>query len=124
MGVPIIPTTLASNVKTDTLHEISAFGNQWQTVILKPTVGLGGSHAYRVPLHELDNTLTMLGASQPRHEYLIQPFIESVTSEGDMSFILLLYLRQGSEQQYQDTADRHDVDIELKTGKCLLCPIP
>lgn len=85
-GVPIIPTFLEANVDTGALQKMF-FDKQWQSVILKPTVGLGGSHSYRVPLNELDNTLTTLRASQPRHEYLIQPFIEDIVTEGEWSFI-------------------------------------
>lgn len=85
-GAPIIPTYLASNAEMGALHKMFV-DKQWQTVILKPTVGLGGSHSYRVPLHELDNTLTALRISQPRHQYLIQPFIETIITEGEWSFV-------------------------------------
>lgn len=85
-GVPIIPTYLASHVEMGELHKMFV-ENQWQTVILKPTVGLGGSHSYQVPLHELDKTLVMLRTSQPGHEYLIQPFIKEVVTEGEWSFV-------------------------------------
>ncbi len=85
-GVPIIPTYLSSHVELDTLHKLFV-ENQWQTVILKPTVGLGGSNTHRVPLDQLENTLTELRASQPLSEYLIQPFIENIVTEGEWSFI-------------------------------------
>jgi len=85
-GLPIIPTYLASNVEAGTLHKMFV-DKGWQTVILKPTVGLGGSYSHRVPLDELEDTLTRLRASQPRHQYLIQPFIEDVVTEGEWSFI-------------------------------------
>lgn len=84
--VPIIPTYLASNVEAGTLHDVFA-AKQWRTIVLKPSVGLGGSYSYRVPLEELGNTLTSLKSSQPDREYLIQPFIESIVSEGEWSFI-------------------------------------
>jgi glutathione synthase/RimK-type ligase-like ATP-grasp enzyme len=85
-GVPIIPTYLASHVEMGALHKMFV-ENQWQTVILKPTVGLGGSHSYQIPLHKLDRTLTMLRTSQPGHEYLIQPFIQEIVTEGEWSFV-------------------------------------
>ena len=85
-GAPIIPTYLSSHVELDTLHKLFV-ENQWQTVILKPTVGLGGSNTYRVPLDQLENKLTELQASQPLSEYLIQPFIENIITEGEWSFI-------------------------------------
>lgn len=85
-GVKIIPTFLASSAGTDTLYKMFV-ERQWKTVILKPSIGLGGSHSHRVPLHELDNTLKVLSVSQPHQEYLIQPFIEEIVSEGEWSFV-------------------------------------
>ncbi len=85
-GVPIIPTYLASEIEGGTLSRIFV-DKGWQAVILKPTVGLGGSYSQRVPSEELTSTLTALRDNQPRHEYLIQPFIEDVVREGEWSFV-------------------------------------
>jgi glutathione synthase/RimK-type ligase-like ATP-grasp enzyme len=85
-GVPIIPTILASDLKHDPFHKTFA-EHPADSVILKPTIGLGGSHSYRVSVNDLRNTLLSLQASQSQHEYLIQPFIESVVSEGEWSFV-------------------------------------
>ncbi len=85
-GVPIIPTILASEANAGTVQRL--FGDhQGQTVILKPTIGLGASHSQRVPLDELGAALMELRASQPQREYLVQPFIETILSEGEWSFI-------------------------------------
>jgi len=48
---------------------------------------LGGSNSYRISLEKLESTLTKLRADQPRSEYLIQPFIENIISEGEWSFV-------------------------------------
>ena len=85
-GVPIIPTVLASTLETESFHNLFA-DKQIQTVILKPTIGLAGSNSHRVAVDNLNKTLTMLRASQPQQEYLIQPFIEDIVSEGEWSFI-------------------------------------
>jgi glutathione synthase/RimK-type ligase-like ATP-grasp enzyme len=85
-GVPILPTVLASRLEfapPDKLFD----NDRPESVILKPTIGLGGSHSYRVPLEKLTSTLASLSASQPQYEFLIQPFMESVVSEGEWSFI-------------------------------------
>jgi len=85
-GVPIIPTYVASNIELGPFQKI--FGErEWQTLILKPTVGLGGSYSHRISLDDLEGTLAGLRASQPHHQYLIQPFVEEVVSEGEWSFI-------------------------------------
>jgi hypothetical protein len=85
-GVQIIPTYTTSQVELDTLHK-RCVENQWQTVILKPTIGLAASNTYRVPLDELENALIKIRTDQPHSEYLIQPFIENIITEGEWSFI-------------------------------------
>lgn len=85
-GVPIIPTYLASHVETDTLHRIFT-DKGWRTAIIKPMVGLAASYTHKVPLDELEGTLRTLKANHSQQEFMIQPFIESVVSEGEWSFI-------------------------------------
>ena len=85
-GVPIIPTYLVSDVETTALQRMF-LEKGWKTVILKPTVGLGGSYSQRVPLDGLTESLEELASGQPTREYLIQPFIEDVVSEGEWSYI-------------------------------------
>ena len=84
--VPIIPTILASSVPIDELHRMLA-GQQAQIVVLKPTIGLGAAHSHRIPVDELQDTLTKLRASSPNQEYLVQPFIVDILTEGEWSFI-------------------------------------
>lgn len=104
-GVPIIPTVLASNPEPG-IVDLSA-GKQAQTVIVKPTIGLGASHSLRVPLAELDHALNILRAEQPQHEYLIQPFIEDILTEGEWSFVFFhgqlshVLLKQAASDDYR-----------------------
>ncbi len=84
-GVPVIPTYAAATA--DAALRQTFLDRQWHDVILKPTVGLGAANTYRIPLDELDATLARLHGEQPRHDYLIQPFIDSVVTEGEWSFI-------------------------------------
>jgi hypothetical protein len=85
-GVQIIPTYMTSHVELDTLHKLFV-ENQWQTVILKPAIGLAASNTYRIPLDELENALMKIRTEQPLSEYLIQPFIENIITQGEWSFI-------------------------------------
>ena len=85
-GAPIIPTCLTSNVEASELHRLCA-DELWHTVVIKPRVGLGGSDCHHVALDELDNTLAQLRARQPHQDYLIQPFIDTVVTEGEWSFV-------------------------------------
>ncbi|HJX81592.1 MAG TPA: hypothetical protein VJ248_06145 [Candidatus Udaeobacter sp.] len=85
-GVQIIPTFMASHVEPGTLHKLFV-ENQWKTVILKPAIGLAASNTYRISLDKLEGTLLELRTLQPSSEYLIQPFIETIITEGEWSFI-------------------------------------
>jgi len=85
-GVPIIPTFPATTPDIDKLQRTFT-ERQWHTVVLKPTVGLGAAHVRRVPLTELESALADLDAGQPRPDYVIQPFIEDVITEGEWSFV-------------------------------------
>jgi hypothetical protein len=85
-GIPIIPTCLGSSLERDGLKNLFA-GRRAETAVLKPTVGLGASHSYRVPFDGIAGKLAELKASQPGREYLVQPFIEDVLTEGEWSFI-------------------------------------
>lgn len=84
-GVPIIPTYPASMDRVE-LHRALA-ENGWQTVVVKPTVGLGASYVHRVPRDELETTLARLNGDPPERSYLIQPFIDDVVTEGEWSFV-------------------------------------
>lgn len=85
-GIPIIPTALLSDVKQESLEHLFP-GLSLESVVLKPTIGLGGSHSVRVPVQGLEDRLATIITEPPQHEYLIQPFIESVISEGEWSFV-------------------------------------
>jgi glutathione synthase/RimK-type ligase-like ATP-grasp enzyme len=85
-GVPIIPTLLASTVDSDAIRKRFP-SRQVDSVILKPTVGLAGSYIYRVSLDELNDKLMALRNEDADREYLLQPFIEDVITEGEWSFI-------------------------------------
>lgn len=85
-GVSIVPTHLVSGFDPGTLQKMFEEG-EWESAILKPTLGGGGANSYRVSSNELDGTLKKLAAQKPRRTYLLQPFIDSIITEGEWSFI-------------------------------------
>lgn len=85
-GVPVIPTHLASSVEPEALAGLFGTGKT-RNVVLKPTIGLGASHSLQIPLDDFRETLATLKVSQPQYEYLVQPFIETIVTEGEWSFI-------------------------------------
>ena len=85
-NVPIIPTYLASEMREAEARKIFV-ERGWQTVVIKPMVGLAASYTHKVNLDDLENMLRTLQANHPQQGFIVQPFIESVVQEGEWSFI-------------------------------------
>ena len=85
-GAPIVPTLPAAAAETGEAQRLFA-ARQWSTVVLKPAVGLGAAGVRRVPLAELEGTLARLQAEQPGQSYLLQPYLDTVVTEGEWSFV-------------------------------------
>ena len=60
-----------------------------------------------MPFAEFDDTLAKLRVSEPEREYLVQPFIDSIVSEGEWSFIYFnrdlshVLLKKPAENDYR-----------------------
>ena len=80
-GIPIVPTVRAS----------AAIGDLpgWSRVIVKPRVGTGASEVSLVASGEIDATLERLSGAGSLHDYLVQPMVDSVVTEGEWSFIFV-----------------------------------
>lgn len=85
-GAPIIPTYRAADADPAALRETFA-SRGWTQAILKPVIGLGAAHVRRVALDELDAALAGLREEPDGGDYLLQPFLDSVVTEGEWSFI-------------------------------------
>jgi glutathione synthase/RimK-type ligase-like ATP-grasp enzyme len=85
-NLPIIPTYPVSKMGVERIRKIF-IEREWQTAVIKPIVGLAGSHTHMVGLDNLEDMLQMLLTDHPRQEFLVQPFIESIVDEGEWSFI-------------------------------------
>jgi glutathione synthase/RimK-type ligase-like ATP-grasp enzyme len=84
-GVPVVPTVIVGGGDGSGLEAGSLVGSQ--TLVLKPLVGLAGSHLIKVGIEELDSRLAEVTDGDPNRGYLLQPLIESVTTEGEFSFV-------------------------------------
>lgn len=84
--VPTIPTYVASNSDSHTLQDEFA-RRDWRCAILKPTIGVGGVDSYRIDSADLTSTLHELKVRHPGTEYIVQPFVDSVVSQGEWSFV-------------------------------------
>ncbi len=87
-GVPVVPTLRVPTTNPASVESTVA-RKGWGTVVVKPTIGAAGSAVCRISSRDIGRSVEMLAAQNPQHEFLIQPLIESVITEGEWSFIFL-----------------------------------
>jgi len=88
-GVHIAPTQWLSLPKAGSLVEAISSAplvNRW---FLKPTIGASSSNTLRFDLNELDKAQAFLDNLLPAHDFMLQPYLESVETFGEVS---LLYI--------------------------------
>ncbi|MGR0220448.1 ATP-grasp domain-containing protein [Agromyces sp. ZXT2-6] len=82
-GLPFVP--LIRTVTSDpdaAVRAVSAAG--WDELVVKPTVGVGGSGVVRLPAPRLSEHLRTVGDAM-----LVQPFAPAVLEEGEYSFAVI-----------------------------------
>jgi glutathione synthase/RimK-type ligase-like ATP-grasp enzyme len=86
-GVPVVPTTLVPRGARAAERE-AALRDHRGDVVAKPAVGAGSSGALRAAASSAEVT-DHLAALTAVGDALVQPFVESVTSRGELSVVLL-----------------------------------
>jgi glutathione synthase/RimK-type ligase-like ATP-grasp enzyme len=82
-GVPVVPVIRATTTDPDAvLRAVVAAG--WEDLVVKPSVGVGGSGVVRLPAAGLSDHLRSV-----RDEMLVQPFASAVVDEGEYSFVVI-----------------------------------
>ena len=93
-GVSIIHTHFATTLENQDLNTWSGFFELWNTdqIIVKPTVGANSIDTYWIKKSQLPSFLASPPKAQdeaaqkdPRKSWMIQPFIPSVLSQGEVS---------------------------------------
>lgn len=84
-GLRVVPTVLVEEATPDRLKR-AAESRGWKKYVAKPTVSGGALATYRLPEEE-----GKLGEIARAHsnEFIVQPFVPSVLTEGEWSFIFL-----------------------------------
>lgn len=82
-GAPVVPVIRATTSDPDTaVRDVAAAG--WDELVVKPSVGVGGSGVARLPAARLSEHLRSV-----RDEMLVQPFAPAVLDEGEYSFAVI-----------------------------------
>lgn len=86
--VRTVPTVQVSVAEPDDL-ELTVSGRGWKTVVLKPRIGAGSADIHRIPAQQAVRTLEALYAEDPKKEFILQPFIETIATEGEWSYVYI-----------------------------------
>lgn len=82
-GVPTVPTLwVERNAQIDLAPELTERG--WEEAVIKPVVDLGAKNLHRVRADEAQEALATVLA---RQEAMVQPFLPSLQTEGELSLI-------------------------------------
>jgi hypothetical protein len=85
-GAPIVPTVLLMGGSAAALDGICD-AQGWNTVVVKPAVGIGGIGSGRFDVGDPDGQ-THLDELLARGEVLVQPFVAGIAAEGERSVVL------------------------------------
>jgi hypothetical protein len=81
-GVVIVPTIWGNTIDNDLLGNLASLSNE---IIIKPAVSANADDTYRVNTNELQEFIINHGGKFNNREFLIQPFIKAIISEGEYS---------------------------------------
>ncbi|MCC6751641.1 MAG: hypothetical protein IT371_28575 [Deltaproteobacteria bacterium] len=85
-GVPVVPTVwLPAGAPAKLGPLLAAQG--WPAGVLKPVVSAGAWETVRVDAHEVASGQAHLDRLLPGHELMLQPYLDSVAAEGELSAI-------------------------------------
>jgi len=111
-GVPVVPTIwrerLASGELPALIEEIGT-----DEVVIKPVVGLNAHGVFRVNARSARQPSTDLSAHYAEREFMVQPFLSHVISEGEFS---LSYFNGKLSHAILKTPKAHDFRVQEEHG--------
>jgi len=85
-GVPIVPTVWLDQGTAPSLAEIMD-KQGWQGCVFKPVISASGNNTHLVMREHSDDLEELFQFSVSREPHLVQEFVESIKTEGEMSFV-------------------------------------
>jgi glutathione synthase/RimK-type ligase-like ATP-grasp enzyme len=86
-GVPIVPTVWVERGEHLLLDELLA-KQGWEEAVVKPVVDLGARNLSRVPAGDSTGRAALTRTLE-RHDAMVQPFLPSVETQGELSLIYI-----------------------------------
>jgi glutathione synthase/RimK-type ligase-like ATP-grasp enzyme len=83
-GIPVIPTWRLAPGESG----LDRFFEQWPEIVVKPEVSAGGKDTWRVVAADAAKIAKRI-AGLPPQTFLVQPFLRSIQTAGELSFVFL-----------------------------------
>lgn len=85
-GVPIVPTRWLKRDALGSLPELIR-SEGWSRAVIKPTVSANSLSTYLFSPQEAGRVMTSLRQHSEHHEYLVQPYLSEIETDGEWSLI-------------------------------------
>lgn len=87
-NIPIVTSVTLSYSDMDNLENL--FDQlQTQTIVVKPFISASGMNTFKIKLDEVGNYRNIIKNLLLKEDLLVQPFMESIISDGEMSFTVI-----------------------------------
>ncbi|MDX1672333.1 MAG: hypothetical protein R3211_08320 [Balneolaceae bacterium] len=114
-GIPIVPTFRGDNFRSAVPDK---FFEQFNTeeIVIKPVVGANADDTYRLNRNTLHSFLPELKKKFRHREFIVQPFMDRIISEGEYS---LFYFDKKYSHAILKTPKEHDFRVQEEHGGIL-----
>jgi len=119
-GVPILPAaTFSAGAQVDLAAELDRRG--WEEVVIKPAIGLSARRSMRTARERIAEGQAHLDQLLATEDALVQPFVESVLSRGELS---LIYLDGGFSHAVLKRPGQGDWRVQDELGGSVEAALP
>jgi glutathione synthase/RimK-type ligase-like ATP-grasp enzyme len=118
--VNIVPTLWSNALSA---KDVSQYFEHFNTeeIIIKPCISAGAENTYRIHIEEQDSCLPSLLTTFAQKDYMVQPFIPNIITEGEYS---LMYFSGKHSHSILKTPKLGDFRVQEEYGSRLLNVVP
>jgi glutathione synthase/RimK-type ligase-like ATP-grasp enzyme len=111
-GVPVVPTIWRERLAPG---ELPALVEEVGTdeIVIKPVIGLNAHGVFRIDIRRAGQPSVQLNAHYAKREFMVQPFLSHVTTEGEFS---LSYFNGKLSHAILKTPKAHDFRVQEEHG--------
>lgn len=115
-GIEIVPTLWKDNIQNENVADYFSQLNA-QELVIKPCISAGAADTFRINKQNLASHSEILAKTFQQREYMVQPFVEEIISEGEFS---VFYFDDDYSHTILKTPKENDFRVQEEHGGFLL----